>query len=199
MEKLITAILDIDPGLIHAIDYRSQTALHKVIQTSLGDAMRLKRNEICRLLLERGADVERFDRDTHGALHLSALSGSAEMMKMILERVKEVDPRDFAKRTPLMLATGRSKRKIEKCRLLIEAGADVNATDKDGWSPICFAVQMRSAVCGQMLLDAGAKVPETVGDVPWEVFLYTFLSEMDADDAAALREVFGSGRSGGDS
>jgi len=187
--QLVRAILDMNPGLIHAIDYRRQTALHKVIRTSLNETMRLKRNEVCQLLLGRGADVERPDREVHGALHHSALSGTVEMTKMILERVKEVDPRDFAKRTPLMLAAGRSKTKSEKCRLMIEAGADVNAKDEDGWSPLCFAVQMSGAECGQMLLDAGAKVGE-VGRIPWEVFMGKYLSEMDEDDAAGIRRVF---------
>jgi len=191
--KLVTAILDLDPGLIHAVDYRNQTALHEVIRASLSDAMRLKRHEVFNLLLERGADVGRPDRDTHNALHRCALLGSVEMMKMILPRVREVDVRDFAKRTPLMLAVGRSNNKIEKCRLLIEAGADLNAKDKDGWTPICFAVQMGCAACGLVLLAAGAEVPATVGGVPWEVFLYTNLSEMDEKDAAGLRGVFGWG------
>jgi len=194
MVELVTAILDMNPGLIYAIDYRRQTALHKVITTSLNETMRLKRHEVCQLLLERGADVQQPDRDVHGALHLSALSSSSEKMKIILERVKEVDPRDFAKRTPLMLAVGRSKTKCKKCRLLIEAGADVNAKDEDGWTPLCFAVQTRSAECGQMLLDAGAEVPAGVGGVPWEVFFHTYLSDMEQEYAAALLGVFNGGR-----
>ncbi len=43
-------------------------------------------------------------------------------------------------------------------RMLLDAGADVNAADKHGVTPIYKAAESRSAKAVRMLLDAGADV-----------------------------------------
>ena len=41
-------------------------------------------------------------------------------------------------------------------RLLVDRGADVNAQDANGWSPLHFAAQASSGECTDVLLRAGA-------------------------------------------
>lgn len=43
-------------------------------------------------------------------------------------------------------------------RMLVGAGADPNATDSDGWTPLAFASRGGHITVVKELLDAGAKV-----------------------------------------
>jgi ankyrin repeat protein len=59
-------------------------------------------------------------------------------------------------RTPLMLAAGMGS--IDAMKVLIEAGADVNAADSFGATPLMFGIRDNAKV--RVLLDAGARVNE---------------------------------------
>jgi hypothetical protein len=45
----------------------------------------------------------------------------------------------------------------EAVKLLLEAGADPNAQDSSGWTPLMFAVIHRGPIAVKLLLDAGAR------------------------------------------
>lgn len=46
----------------------------------------------------------------------------------------------------------------ERVRILLEAGANVNATDKDGWTPLMIAAAAGNTITVHVLVDAGADV-----------------------------------------
>ena len=56
-------------------------------------------------------------------------------------------------RTPLMLASGVGS--LDAMKVLLEAGADVNATDSFGATPLMFGIRDIAKV--RVLLDAGAR------------------------------------------
>jgi ankyrin repeat protein len=62
-------------------------------------------------------------------------------------------------RTPLMLAAAIGTMPIAE--LLIEIGADVKATSKDGWSALAFAWEIDSPVMAALLLRNGASTTAT--------------------------------------
>ena len=88
------------------------------------------------VLLDRGADP-----DT-GALHAAAAAGCPPVVGALLRAGAAVDRRDpHTGRTPLhtavaALASGPTEEVIEVVRLLLDAGADVNATTNDGASAL---------------------------------------------------------------
>src|SRR5262249_48038261 len=52
----------------------------------------------------------------------------------------------------------------EVARLLIEAGADVRAKSKGGFSPLLYAARQGDLATGRMLVERGADANETMGD-----------------------------------
>ncbi|XP_054166448.1 poly [ADP-ribose] polymerase tankyrase-2-like [Oppia nitens] len=123
--------------------------------TSLHEASAKGKTEIVRLLLKNGADKEKKNRDGNRAIDLvkdgdqeitdllmgeSAILDAAKkgdlnrLMKLVTN--ENVNCKDSAGRhsTPLHLAAGYNN--IECTQLLIEKGAEVNATDKGGLIPL---------------------------------------------------------------
>ncbi len=99
------------------------------------------------------------------ALHLAAAGYRVEMVRTLL--AAGADPnavRNMRRSGPLHYAadgfiTGPvwdAQRQVNTIAVLLQAGADIHAQDKNGASPLHRAVRTRSAAAVQSLLDAGA-------------------------------------------
>jgi uncharacterized protein len=77
-----------------------------------------------------------------------------------LERLTpaDVDVRDEDGRTPLMHAILAEHADPSLVQVLIDRGADVNANDRQQWTPLLFAARNQRAAIVKQLLDAGADV-----------------------------------------
>ncbi|KAK6351352.1 hypothetical protein TWF718_004515 [Orbilia javanica] len=108
--------------------------------TPLAWALYGEREETAKMLLERGAEVNAKDECSLIALGLAAENGYEDIVKLLLERGKETNliacnnPPAFV---PLLLATSRRHRRI--IRLLIDTGADINATSPFGETALILA------------------------------------------------------------
>jgi len=91
---------------------------------------------------------------SRGEIHLAITTGDVGRVKALLKS----DPNlaDQSGNTPLHLAAWESSR--EAIQILIEHGANVNATTSTGGVPIFSAVGQGSSDIVKMLLQAGAKV-----------------------------------------
>jgi ankyrin repeat protein len=103
-----------------------------------------------RLLLEHGADPDR------GALHAAAAGAHVALVRTLLDAGADADRRDpETGRTPLhaAVAAGPDGDAPEVVRVLLTAGADVNATTNDGASALDIsrvaAARSRSADAGR--------------------------------------------------
>ncbi len=87
----------------------------------------------------------------------AALYGKTNTVEQALTEGYKTDTRDPENRTLLMYAAFNGQTEIVK--MLIKAGADVNAQDKTGTSALMFAASAPGgAKTIQILLDAGAKI-----------------------------------------
>ena len=97
-------------------------------------------------------------------LHEGIEKGDATAATDLVRRAPGlVKARDSVKATPLITAAYRDN--IAICKVLLAAGADVNAQKEDGWAALHFAVWKGNVELATLLLDAGAKadLPKTDG------------------------------------
>jgi ankyrin repeat protein len=95
--------------------------------TSLMAASMMGRTETAALLLERGADIKKRDRDGRSALMWAAQYGRLKTVELLLQRGADANAKDkrgnnalfWAKRSK---ARGNTKKKIEELLLNFRAG-----------------------------------------------------------------------------
>jgi ankyrin repeat protein len=106
-------------------------------------------DERIRLLLEAGADVKQVTRAGRNALWAAAQGGSAEMMRLLLEAGSPLDG-------ALHAAAESPEEGVEKVRMLLKAGADVNGVSGNGETPLVASLWWSSSDAAPVLLAAGA-------------------------------------------
>ncbi|KDQ10187.1 hypothetical protein BOTBODRAFT_164122 [Botryobasidium botryosum FD-172 SS1] len=116
-------------------------------------------------MLAAGGDVEDVDSAGKTRLHYAAGWASLPMVRLLIELKANVHARDNDGRQPLHLAALRqtfSSGRSEVMRLLLDAGAELDATDSRGDTPLSLAKAVHA------LCDAGADVDaaDAHGDAP---------------------------------
>ena len=136
------------------------------------------RIEAMKVLLREGAEVEAEPPDGSTALFSAAGIGQADAVKLLIDAGANVNARNKNRHTALMKAAYRgntdhaermlrqrmtfslswpaSTRHADAVRLLIDAGADVNAKTKDGHTALMWAASQGQTAAVRLLLDAGA-------------------------------------------
>ncbi|MCY2927562.1 MAG: ankyrin repeat domain-containing protein, partial [Planctomycetota bacterium] len=133
-------------------------------QTSLHLAGRLHAPvgaELMKLLLDRGGDAAKADKDGRTPLHEAAGVDDA-VAAMLVNAKADANARDAAGRTPLHYAAQGNRAAC--AAMLIRNGADVNAADKDGRPPVHLAMSGGPEVAA-VLVDNAADIslPDKAG------------------------------------
>lgn len=97
-------------------------------------------------------------RSTDGwtPLHLAAFFGHPELARYLLDREAPVDARSTNAMKNTALHAAAAGAKIELVKLLLEAGANVNATQEGGWTALHAAAQSGNREMVELLVAAGA-------------------------------------------
>ena len=112
--------------------------------------------DIFRLLLDKGADVNRANYLGHTPLMIATQRANEHAVRLLLEREADVTGMDRLNETPLMCATQRSREIF--LGLMLERGAYVNYTDRRGKTLLMSATLNGSKGAVRLLLDRGADV-----------------------------------------
>jgi ankyrin repeat protein len=115
------------------------------------------------LLIDAGADVNKFLENGDTPLTSAVRTCTLEMVQLLIDAgadVNKTSRRDgntpLGGRSPLTSAVILDK--PEMCKLLIDAGADVNKSDENFCTPLTSAVRTCTPEIAQLLIDAGADV-----------------------------------------
>ena len=113
-------------------------------------------------LITSGADLSVKDSKGQALIDLALKQGNTAVLKIIMDQ-SQIGPntKDAKGRTLLEKAVDIGN--VANVKFLIEQGADINAQDEEGWTPLDHAVAAKNQQIVAMLKDAGAKQNINVG------------------------------------
>ena len=143
---------------------------------------------MARLLLEKGAEVDRAMKDGATPLYIACQNGHVDAARLLLERGAEVDrvveKWQWKGATPLYIACQNGH--VDVVRLLLEKGAEVDRAQENGQTPLQAACHGGHVDAARLLLEKCAEVDRAAknGTTP----LYMASLGGHADVARLLRD-----------
>jgi len=124
-------------------------------------------------LLDQGADANQKSYASNGighgdsAIYTATYNGFIPVMEMLLNHSADIEIPNERGRTPIM-HINRVSKNIAALSLLIARGANINATDKDGYTALAQATQQGEIPAMKLLLNSGAdtEIADNMGQTP---------------------------------
>ncbi|XP_025080925.1 E3 ubiquitin-protein ligase MIB2-like isoform X2 [Pomacea canaliculata] len=110
-------------------------------KTALGAAMEARREDICSLLIDRGADLTYLDHRKLSFLHRAAYQDLPMVIKTLAAYGLDINAKEKDMDTPLLVAVQRGAHRAMDA-LLSLSGIDVSAKNNRGFSALQLASQM---------------------------------------------------------
>jgi len=134
---------------LNSPDQNQKTPLHLALES--GHA------EIAKHLIDQGADINSKDKDKNAPLHNAAYLGNPEIVDLLLKKgAASLNEGNFRGQTPLHFACERGHPAI--VTFLIDAGADIEAKDMLGRTPLMATSTSKNMGVVNALLKKGADI-----------------------------------------
>ncbi len=129
---------------------------------------------LAQLLMERGVDANKPDKDHDTPLHYACYSGKLDIARELLDHGATATAENGQGETPLhVISRGEYEPQdgVRLARLLLEHGADVNAPDTDNDTPLHYACSNGKLDIARLLLNHGAaaNAENNLGESPLHV------------------------------
>lgn len=157
--------------------------------TALIFASDIDHNEIAKILIETGANVNAQNNTGDTALLTATHRGNPELMKILIQAGANVNTQNNRGDTALMIAAFKSNGKIAK--LLIEAGADVNMQNVQGKTALIIAASKCNDKMVKILLEAGSdtKIQDKTGKTAVMTATHQTMQMLKGDDSSECDNV----------
>lgn len=141
--ELVTTLLA-NHARVDVFDNEGRSALHLAAERGY--------LQVCDALLTNKAFINSKSRVGRTALHLAAMNGFSHLVKFLIrDHAAVIDILTLRKQTPLHLAAGNGQ--LEVCKLLLELGGSIDATDDLGQKPIHVAAQNNFSDVAKIFLE----------------------------------------------
>lgn len=175
--EIINALLDAGA----AIDFQRMDDESKPIHnTALTSAARHGHLDICKLLIEHGANTNPQNPNNFTPLHAAAWNGNAEIIKILIAHGAQIDVHDATGITPLhrALISDKDNNHYHAFAQLLSAGADINIQTRyydekaqmmrSDKTALMFAIMLNKKLFAHALLLYGARrdVPDRSNIIP---------------------------------
>ena len=146
-------------------------------------------NEIAKILIEAGANVNAQNNTGHTALLTATHRGNPELMKILIEAGANVNTQANDGNTALMIAAFKSNGTIAK--VLIDAGADVNMQNVQGETALIIAASKCNDKMVKILLEAGSdiKIQDKKGNTAMMTATHQSMQMLKGDDSSECDNV----------
>jgi len=161
-------LLQLGDVTVHTRDHQGRTLLHQAVLSG--------REELVKLLLQHGADINEGDNTGLMPLHLAACANRRTIAELLMKNGAETGAEDKSGQTPLDLAMINNRGPIIDLLLPL---VDPNAQDQNGMTPLHYAVKYQRREAVKLLLDKGARV--TIADKKGRTALHGAATLNDAD------------------
>ncbi|KAH7379029.1 ankyrin repeat-containing domain protein [Cadophora sp. MPI-SDFR-AT-0126] len=143
--------LELDSSYLNNVDWLGRTPL-------MWAAVRADTTNL-RVLIENRANVSATDCEGKTALHIAIATGSYECVKILLQYKADVNICDKFGYTPLhSAARPESLEGAAIIEMLCSLGANLEARDLAGWTPLHFAAYQNRSAAISSLIDCGANI-----------------------------------------
>ena len=121
---------------------------------------------ISRLLIEHGARLDASNRSGHTPLEVAVLAGKIQVAELLLKKGADLDAQALLFEAVRVNANFR-----DVFEFLVRQGANVNAADGKGETPLLLATRLGHRLLAKRLIDSGADVnlPNEAGMAPLAV------------------------------
>lgn len=119
--------------------------------TPLMYATKEHRVGIAKLLIESGADIQAKDKNGWTVYRYAETYHTTGVKNLLVQIENKLEKNKLSK-----MYEAAVKNDVETVRKLIDAGADINATDNYGWTPLSLAIKNDSSDVERLLIGAGA-------------------------------------------
>ncbi|KAK3940739.1 ankyrin repeat-containing domain protein [Diplogelasinospora grovesii] len=146
--------------------FHSLDVLDRNGKTPLIWAIRRGHYGTVKLLLDKGADINRIDKDNETPLQCAVRMQHEYIVKLLLDRGADISEKGVDNWAPVLIAVSYGDEGTVK--LLLDRGADIEAFDRyAGATPLEHAAENGSEGIVKLLLDRGANVnPEVRKELP---------------------------------
>ncbi|KIE04361.1 hypothetical protein NF27_II00010, partial [Candidatus Jidaibacter acanthamoeba] len=114
-------------------------------------------DKIISLLINYNADINKVNNYGNSALH-EAVTIEVRVVERLIHYRAKVNISNNIKQTPLHILAGRGDSDKKTAKTLIRAGANIDAVDKEGYTPLHFAIMKENIDIIKLLIKKGANV-----------------------------------------
>ncbi len=185
IEKILDLLLDAGADINRCCIY-GYTPLYEMVVSRETTAKKLK------ALIARGADINaREDKYGFNGLHTALVNNDLKAARLLIDFGIDIDLPDKEGRTVLAVTVATQPLNRRMFQLLLNAGANVNATDNEGCSILHHACRDKDEETIRALLQAGAD-PSAKTSEGISVIDVVSLRNKGPDDFAAISELLSS-------